>query len=105
MYNFDLDIEAEAQKIDSKIKKLQEEKAKLAERLATEQQRLDLSRKVGLLVVNEFQGKPFTYDAFQALLSENLIADFDREFFGLNALAADDPRRPKKRGRKPKASQ
>ena len=102
MYKFDLDIEVEAQKIDGKIKKLQEEKAKLAERLATEKQRLDLSRRVGLMVVNEFEGKRFEYDTLQSLLEEHLTTDFDREFFGLKALAADDPRRPKKRGRKKK---
>ena len=104
MYKFDLDIEVEAQKIDGKIKKLQEEKAKLAERLATEKQRLDLSRKVGLMVVNEFEGKRFEYDTLQSLLEEHLITDFDREFFGLKTLAADDTRRPKKRGRKKKES-
>lgn len=104
MYNFDLDIEVEAQKIEAKIKKLQEEKVKLAERMETEKQRQDLCRKVGILVVSEFEGKPFEYDSFKALLDEHLIADFDREFFGLMPLAENDPRRPKRRGRKPKVN-
>ena len=102
MYNFDMDIEAEKQKLEAKIKKLQEEKAKLAERMETEKQRIDLSRKVGLLVVNEFEGKSFTYDAFKDLLEKHLITNFDRQFFGFQPLAENDPRRPKRRGRKPK---
>jgi len=68
----------------------------------TEQQRLDLSRKVGLLVVNEFQSKSFAYDALQTPLSEHLIADFDREYFNLASLAINDPRRAKPRGGKQK---
>ena len=53
-----------------------------------------------MLVVKEFQGKEFKYNELKALLDANLIADFDRKFFNIQALAADDPRRPKKRGRK-----
>lgn len=102
MYDFDFDIEAEAQKLDAKIKKLQEEKSKLDERLETEKQRIELARKIGLLIVSEFEGKPFEYNALQRMLDEHLITNFDREFFGLRPLPEDDPRRPKKRGRKKK---
>lgn len=102
MYDFDKDIETEARKIDEKIKKLQEEKSKLKEKLAAEKQQLDLARKVGLLIVNEFKGKHFVYTDLEKLFEKHLISDFDREFFGLTVLAADDERRPKKRGRKAK---
>lgn len=102
MYDLDKDIESEARKIDEKIKKLQEQKKELAEKLAAEKQQFDLARKVGLLVVNEFKGKHFTYTDFEELLDKHLVSDFDRGFFGLTILAADDERRPKKRGRKAK---
>jgi hypothetical protein len=76
------------------------EKAKLDETLETEKQRIDLAKKVGMVVVTEYKGKPFEYAAFESLLESKLVDDFDREFFGLKPLSADDPRRPKKRGRR-----
>ena len=102
MYDFDFDIESETQKLDARIKKLQEEKSKLDERLQTEKQRIELARKVGLLVVSEFEGKPFEYSTLERMLDEHLLTNYDREFFGLKALPEDDPRKPKKRGRKKK---
>jgi hypothetical protein len=103
MYNFDTDIESESRKLEEKIKKLQEEKAELDKRLETEKDRLDLSRKVGLLVINEFGGKSFEYSELATLLDTHLVTDFDRNFFALSPLAETDPRRPKKRGRRKKA--
>jgi hypothetical protein len=100
MIDLNKDIEAEARRLDERIKKLQEEKALLYEQLEAEKQRLDLARKVGLIIVSEFQDKPFEYKDFQALLDTHLADDFDRAFFGLQVLSADDPRRPKKRGRR-----
>jgi hypothetical protein len=100
MYDFSVDIEAQAKKLDLKIRKLQEEKARFDEKLQSEKQRLDLARKVGLLVVGEFKGKKFEYGEFKTLLATHLVDDFERKFFDLAVLAADDPRRPKKRGRK-----
>ncbi|MDR2788230.1 MAG: hypothetical protein LBD06_07700 [Candidatus Accumulibacter sp.] len=100
MYDFNIDIETDAKKLDDKIKKLQEQRARIEEQLESEKQQLDLSRKVGLLVVKEFQGKPFDYHELKTLLDGNLIFDFDRKFFGLAELDGNDPRRPKKRGRK-----
>lgn len=102
MYNFDQDIEQEAQKIEAKIKKLQEEKAKLKERMETEKDRQDLARKVGIIILTEFEGKPFEYTALLALFDKHLISDYERQFFNLSPLAEDDPRRPKKRGRRKK---
>ena len=100
MYDLNKDIESEARKIDEKIKKLQEEKAKLKEKLVAEKQQLDLARKVGILIVNEYKGKHFTYSEFEKLLDKHLVSDFERQFFELPILAVDDERRPKKRGRK-----
>jgi hypothetical protein len=100
MYDFNTDIETEARKLDDKIRKLQEERTKIEEKLQSEKQQLDLARKVGLLVVGEFQGKKFEYSELKNLLDEHLISDYERKFFDLSELAADDPRRPKKRGRR-----
>ncbi|MDR1987634.1 MAG: hypothetical protein LBQ24_02485 [Candidatus Peribacteria bacterium] len=100
MYDFNTDIETEARKLDDKIKKLQEERARIEEQLQSEKKELDLAKKVGLLVVKEFQGKEFKYSELKALLDSNLISDYDRKFFGLAELAVDDPRKPKKRGRR-----
>jgi hypothetical protein len=100
MYDFNVDIEAKARKLDSKIRKLQEEKAKIEEKLQNGKQRLDLARKVGMLVIEGFKGKKFEYGELEALLETHLTDDFERKFFGFAALAADDSRRPKKRGRK-----
>jgi hypothetical protein len=100
MYDFNTDIETEARKLDDKIRKLQEERAKIEEKLQSEKQQLDLARKVGLLVVGEFQGKKFDYNDLRTLLDEHLISDYERKFFDLSELAVDDPRRPKKRGRR-----
>lgn len=100
MYDLNTDILAEARKLDEKIKKLQEEKAEIEKRLETEKQRLELARKVGLIVVNEFQGKRFEYTDLDTLLEKHLVLDFDRQFFDLNVLPENDPRRPKRRGRK-----
>lgn len=102
MYKFNQDIEQEAQKIESKIKKLQEEKAKLKERMEAEKDRQDLARKVGIMILTEFEGKAFEYAELQALFDKHLISDFDRQFFGLSPLTEEDPRRPKKRGRRKK---
>jgi hypothetical protein len=102
MYDFDLDIEAKSLKLAEQIRKLQEEKKLLDEKLETEKQRLDLARKVGMLIVNEFEGKPFEYDEFKALVDNHFTDDFERTFFGLAPLSADDPRRPKRRGRRKK---
>ena len=102
MYKFDQDIEQEAQKIEAKIKKLQEEKAKLKERMEAEKDRQDLAKKVGIMILSEFEGKAFEYIDLQALFDKHLISDFDRQFFNLSPLTEDDPRRPKKRGRKKK---
>ena len=100
MYDFNVDIEAQARKLDLKIKKLQEEKAKIEENLQSEKRRIDLARKVGMLIIKKFQGKEFEYSEFKALLDTHLTDDFEREFFGFTVLAVDDSRRPKKRGRK-----
>ena len=102
MYNFDIDAESKSHKLAEKIKKLQEEKAELDRNMETEKQRLNLARKVGLLVVSEFQGQPFEYKTLEALFDKHFTDDFDREFFKLNPLPANDPRKPKKRGRKKK---
>ncbi|MDL2279033.1 hypothetical protein LJC15_00010 [Desulfovibrio sp. OttesenSCG-928-G11] len=102
MYKFDQDIEQEAQKLEAKIKKLQEEKAKLKERMEAEKDRQDLARKVGIMILTEFEGKAFEYSSLLALFDKHLISDFDRQFFNLPPLAEDDPRRPKKRGRRKK---
>jgi len=102
MYNFDQDIETESKKIEAKIKKLQEEKAKLKERMETEKDRQELAKKVGIIIITEFEGKPFEYSTLSALFDKHLISDFDRKFFNLSPLAEDDPRRPKRRGRRKK---
>ena len=100
MYDFDMDVDAETQKIDAKIKKLQEERAQLLENAEEKKLLQDLARKVGVIVVSEFQGKAFEYQALEKILEENLISDSERQFFNLQPLAEDDPKRPKKRGRK-----
>lgn len=102
MYNFDTDAETKSRKLAEKIKKLQEEKAELDKNLETEKQRLNLSRKVGIILMTEFEGKPFEYKAFESLLDKNLIDDFERGFFNLKPLQVGDPRKPKQRGRKKK---
>ena len=100
MYNFDMDVDAEAQKIEAKIKKLQEEKAELLEHAEEKKLLQDLARKVGVIVVSEFKGKAFGYQALEKILEEKLISDSERQFFNMQPLAEDDSRRPKKRGRK-----
>ena len=100
MSKLDYDIEAEAKKIDAKIEKLKAEKANLKQRLEQEKQHIELARRVGLLILNEFKGKSFTYSDFETIIEENLISDYDRDFFGIKPLAENDPRRPKRRGRK-----
>ncbi len=99
---FNLDPEMKSQKLAEKIKKLQEEKAELDKNLETEKQKLNLARKVGILIVSEFGGKPFEYKALETLFDKSFTDDFDREFFKLKPLSADDPRKPKRRGRKKK---
>ncbi len=64
-----------------------------------QKQRLDLARKIGVLVLS-FEGNPFEYEEFSKILDEKLTNDFDRTAFKLEVLAENDPRRPKKRGRK-----
>lgn len=103
MYDFGKDMEAEAKKLDEKIKKLKEKKANLKQKLEDEKQQVELARKVGLLVTNEFKGKKFEYKEFLALVDKHFISDFEREFFELEPLTEDDPRRPRKRTRKKKA--
>jgi len=98
MDTLDFDIESEAQKIDQKIKKLQEQKAQLKERLEQEKNQNELARKVGKLILTKFEGKSFEYQTLKTLLDEKLTSDFDRQFFGLSPLTDDDPRKPKKRG-------
>ena len=98
MDTLDFDIENEAQKIDAKIKKLQEQKAQLKERLEKEKNQNELARKVGKLILSKFEGKPFEYSELQSLLDEKLTTDFDRQFFGFSPLTDDDPRKPKRRG-------
>ena len=98
MDTLDFDIENEAKKIDAKIKKLQEEKAKLKERLEQEKNQNELARKIGKLILSKFEGKPFEYSELQSLLDEKLTTEFDRQFFSLQPLTDDDPRKPKKRG-------
>ena len=97
---FNLDPEMKSQKLAEKIKKLQEEKAELDKNLETEKQKLNLARKVGILIISEFEGKPFEYKALESLFDKNFTDDFDREFFKLKPLPSDDPRKPKRRGRK-----
>ncbi|MDR1397691.1 MAG: hypothetical protein LBJ14_08170 [Desulfarculales bacterium] len=98
--NLDRNIETETRKIDEKIKKLQEKKSQLAEKLKTEKQQLDLARRVGVLILQEFQGKSFEYQELLAVFDKNLVLDFDREFFSLKPLPADNKNKPKTRGRK-----
>ena len=100
MQELDFNLEAKSLKYAEQIKKLQEIKAKVDARLATEKQQIDLARKVGVIVVSEFQGKAFKYEALEKILDEKLVDDFERDFFSLSPLPADDSRRPKKRGRK-----
>ena len=102
MYNFDADAESRSRRLAERIKKLQEEKAELDKSLETEKLRLNLARKVGILIMAEFKGKPFEYKELEALFDNNFTEDFDREFFSLKPLSSDDPRKPKRRGRKKK---
>jgi hypothetical protein len=102
MYDFDTDAEAKSRKLAERIKKLQEEKAELDKNLETEKQRLDLAKKVGIIVMTEFEGKPFEYKELETLFEKNFISDFERQFFNLAPLSTDDPRKPKRRGRKKK---
>jgi hypothetical protein len=102
MYDFDLDSESKSRKLAERIKKLQEEKAEIDKTLEAEKQRIDLARKVGILVIAEFKGKPFEYKDLEALFDKNFIDDFSREFFNLPILQANDPRKPKRRGRRKK---
>lgn len=99
------DIELEAKKIDEKIRKLKEQKAQLAETLEAERQRKNLALKVGLLLLDEYEGKPFEYADFQQLMDSKLTTDFEREAFQLDPLPSGDPRKPKKRGRKKKTEE
>ncbi|MDL2268616.1 hypothetical protein LJC41_01370 [Desulfosarcina sp. OttesenSCG-928-G17] len=92
--------EIETKKIDEKIKKLQEEKLKLADKIKEEEQKNNLAHKVGLIILDKYKGKNFKYDDFHKLLEQTLVNDFERNFFGFSPLAEDDPRRPKRRGRK-----
>jgi len=100
MIDIDRDIEIEARKIDEKIKKLQQQKKELAEKIKIDKQRNDLARRVGMIIMSKYEGNYFEYEDFRNTLAEQLTADFDREFFGFDILPIDDPRRPKKRGRK-----
>jgi hypothetical protein len=102
MYDFNIDAEAKSRKLAERIKRLQEEKAKFDKSLETEKQRLDLARKVGIIVMTEFEGKPFEYKKLEALFDRNFVSDFERQFFNLPLLTSDDPRKPKRRGRKKK---
>ncbi len=102
MRNFDFDAEAEARRLDEKIKALQLKKAEIAEKVEEAKFLNGLARKVGLLIVKKFEGKPFQYEDLRDTLNEVLIADTERTFFDLAILPADDPRRPKRRGRKPR---
>ncbi|MDR1044122.1 MAG: hypothetical protein LBP33_03265 [Candidatus Adiutrix sp.] len=102
MYDFHMDAEAKSRKLADRIKKLQKEKADLDQNLEAEKQRFDLARKAGLLVVSEFQGRPFEYKALEALFDKHFIDDYDRAFFNLKPLPANDSRKPKRRGRKKK---
>jgi hypothetical protein len=102
MYDFDSDAESKSRKLAERIKKLQEEKAELDKNLEAEKQRLELARKVGIIVLTEFEGKPFEYKDLEALFEKNFIDDFSRQFFNLPPLQADDPRKPKRRGRRKK---
>ena len=98
----ELDIEARAKKIDEKIRQLQEEKKQLAEKVKAEKAFKDLGRKVGMLVLKEFEGKSFEYSQLLEKLESVLKSDYDRAFFALAILTEDDPRRPKPRGRRAK---
>jgi hypothetical protein len=102
MYDFDTDAESKSRKLAERIKKLQEEKAELDKNLETEKQRLDLAKKVGIIVMTEFEGKPFEYKELETLFEKNFTSDFERQFFNLVPLSKDDPRKPKRRGRKRK---
>ena len=72
--------------------------------MKAEKDRTELARRLGMLILSEYEGKPFEYTTLQAKLEEVLRTDFDRGFFGFPPLAADDPRRPKPRGRKAKGN-
>lgn len=103
MSDFNFDAEAEAKKLDNKIKALQAKKAELADKAKEAKQLNELARKVGVIIIKKYEGKPFEHKDLQGALDEALTADEDRTFFGFKPLAADDPRRPKKRGRKAKS--
>lgn len=90
----------QAEKIDQKIKSLQEEKKQLREKIKAEQARKNLASRIGQLILTKFEGKPFEYSQFEALISEKLVSDYDRKSFGLMPLPVDHPKYPKKRGRK-----
>jgi len=98
----EFDVETRAKKIDEKIRQLQEEKKQLADKMKAEKVQKELGRRLGMLILKEYEGKPFEYADLKGKLDEVLKADHDREFFGLSPLAVDDPRRPKPRGRKAK---
>lgn len=101
-FDLDFDASSEYQKIEEQIRKLQEKKKELAEKAEEGKQLNELARRVGKLILVKYQGKRFDYDELERELSEYLISDFDRQFFGLEPLAEHDQRRPKKRGRKKK---
>jgi seryl-tRNA synthetase len=105
MYDFDLDIEAKAKKIDEKIKKLQEEKRQLAENIKAEKQRETLAHKVGKFFLKEVEANPSKYSDLQDALDSVLNDDFERSFFKLPLLPDGDPRRPKPRGRRKKEAE
>ena len=102
MYDFEMDPEAKSRKLGAKIKKLQEEKDQVDKGLEEIKKRRDLAYKVGIIMLTEFEGKPFEYADLEALFDKNFTEDFDRNFFNLKPLPPDDPRKTKKRGRKKK---
>lgn len=104
-YDLNYDPEAELNKLDAQMAKLREERAKLKEKLEADKLLLDLAKRIGIIVLNEFQGKQFMYSSFENILEEKLILDFDRQFFGLRPLPLNDPRRPKRRGGRKKKSE
>jgi hypothetical protein len=52
--------------------------------------------------MTEVEGKSFEYKDLEELFEKNFINDFERQFFNLAPLSKDDPRKPKRRGRRKK---
>ena len=100
----EFDVEARTKKIDEKIRQLQEEKKQLADKVKAEKAQKELGRRLGMVVLKEYEGKPFEYADLKGKLDEVLKTDHDRGFFGLSPLPMDDPRRSKQRGRKTKGN-